>query len=279
MLSIAFQHKDACRIADVMKLVDMPVLEAGGVTRVGSSPTVRTMQGQWGGNGDMHECPDLRPQMSANRSFMSLAKRHPILQPLRMPRTARIVIPGQPHHVTQRGNRRQTTFFCDDDYRAYLATMAERCRTFGVEVWAYCLMPNHVHLVVVPSTHQALRLAIGGAHERYSRMINHRMGWQGSLWQGRFFSNPLDERHAAAAVRYAEQNPVRAGLVSTVEAYPWSSARAHLSAKDDRLVRVKPMLDQFPDWATFVATPIDTLIAAKLRGQLNRGVILGDASS
>ena len=130
-----------------------------------------------------------------------------------MPRLARVVIPGEPHHVTQRGNRRQETFFSDEDYEAYLDLMAEWCEREGVEVWAYCLMPNHVHLVAVPSSEDALRRGIAEAHRRYSRRINFREGWRGHLWQGRFASFPMDDAHLYLATRYVELNPVRARLV------------------------------------------------------------------
>jgi putative transposase len=91
-----------------------------------------------------------------------------------MARLVRLVIPGLPHHVTQRGNRRQQTFFNDGDYAAYLDLMGEWCREEGVEIWSYCLMPNHVHLIAVPKTEDGLRRAIGEAHRRYTRRINFR---------------------------------------------------------------------------------------------------------
>ena len=105
-----------------------------------------------------------------------------------MARIARIVVPEYPHHITQRGNRRQATFFCDDDYRQYIDLMAEWCSRCGVDIWAYCLMPNHTHLIAVPQTEDGMRKAIGEAHRRYARMINFREGWRGYLWQGRFHS-------------------------------------------------------------------------------------------
>jgi len=108
-----------------------------------------------------------------------------------MARIARGVAPGLPHHITQRGNRRQATFFSADDYRAYIALLGEWCRYWHVEVWAYCLMPNHVHLIAVPPTDDGLRRAIGEAHRRYTRRVNFREDWRGHLWQGRFASYPL----------------------------------------------------------------------------------------
>ena len=101
-----------------------------------------------------------------------------------MARLARVVAPGLPHHVTQRGNRRQQTFFCDEDYESYLQLMAQFCKAEKVEVWAYCLMPNHVHLIAVPQSAEGLRRAIGEAHRRYTRMVNFREGWRGTSGRG-----------------------------------------------------------------------------------------------
>ena len=143
-----------------------------------------------------------------------------------MARLARLVIPGLPHHITQRGNRRQQTFFCDEDYAAYVELMADWCKERGVEIWAYCLMPNHVHLIAVPKSEDGLRRAIGKAHRRYTRRINFREKWRGCLWQGRFASFVMDEPYLLAATRYVELNPVRAGLTTDAADWPWSSAKA-----------------------------------------------------
>lgn len=169
-----------------------------------------------------------------------------------MPRIARIVVPGEPHHVVQRGNRRLPTFFCDDDYCRYLELLRSWCENHSVEVWAYCLMTNHVHLILVPATESGLRLALGETHKRYTAHINRREGWTGHLWQGRFSSYAMDEGYLLAAARYIELNPVRAGMVQDPYAYKWSSARAHLTAKDDLVVKVAPSsltsarLEEFP---------------------------------
>ena len=129
-----------------------------------------------------------------------------------MARLARAVAPGLPHHVTQRGNRRQRTFLHPDDHGLYKALLAEHCRARGVAVWAWCLMPNHVHLVLVPPDAGSLASALGEAHRRYTRHVNLRERWRGYLWQGRFASCAMDEAHLLAAVRYVELNPVRARL-------------------------------------------------------------------
>jgi putative transposase len=143
-----------------------------------------------------------------------------------MARLARMVAPGVPHHVTQRGNRRQRTFFCDDDYKAYIELMAEWCCRCGVAIWAYCLMLNHVHLIVVPSSEAGLRSAIGEAHRRCSGRIYFRYGWRGHVWKGRFASYPLNEPYLPAAVPYVDLNPVQAGLGQSPGAYPWSSGNS-----------------------------------------------------
>src|SRR5262245_58898186 len=115
-----------------------------------------------------------------------------------MARIARVVVPGLPHHVTQRGNRRLETFFNDEDYRTYLGLMAHWCAVYQVEIWAYCLMPNHSHLIAVLQAADGLRRAIGEAHRRFSRRVNFRQRWRGHLWQGRFASFVMDEPYLLA---------------------------------------------------------------------------------
>ena len=129
-----------------------------------------------------------------------------------MSRIARVVAAGVAHHITQRGNRRQRTFFDDEDYEMYLRLLAASCAEHRVAIWAWCLMPNHVHLVAVPKTAEGLAQAVGRAHWRYTRAINFRQGWRGYLWQGRFASCPMDAAHTLAAARYVERNPVWARL-------------------------------------------------------------------
>ncbi len=130
--------------------------------------------------------------------------------------------------------------------------MSEWLSKHQVEIWAWCLMPNHVHLIAVPHTQEGLARSIGEAHRRYTRRINFREKWRGHLWQERFASFPMDETHLLAAVRYVEMNPVTANIVEQPENYPWSSARAHLAGKDDELVKVKPLLEKVGDWRNFL---------------------------
>ena len=169
-----------------------------------------------------------------------------------MVRLPRLVVPGIPYHVTQRGNRREQTFFEDSDYALYCDLLAEAARRAGAEVWCYCLMPNHVHLVIVPSDEDGLRRTFAETHRRYTGYINARSRWTGHLWQGRFGAVAMDEDHLANAVRYVSLNPVRARLVERAANWRWSSVAAHLEGIDDRLVRVAPVLDRYGDFAAFL---------------------------
>ncbi|MFH1108296.1 MAG: transposase [Planctomycetota bacterium] len=149
-----------------------------------------------------------------------------------MPRVARIVLPGVPHHVTQRGNNRQNVFFTDDDRRLYLTLLKENADRFGLAVSAYCLMPNHVHLVATPSAADSLAKAVGRTNFRYAQYLNRSRRRSGHLWQNRFFSCSLQEMHLWRAIRYVERNPVRAQLARLAWRYPWSSAGAHVGEVD-----------------------------------------------
>ena len=174
-----------------------------------------------------------------------------------MARIARAVAPGIPHHIIQRGNRRQQTFFTDGDYQSYLEVMSEWCMKFQVEIWAYCLMPNHIHLIAVPETKDGLNFAIGEAHRRYTRQINFREGWRGHLWQGRFASFIMEEPYLLTCTRYIELNPVRAGLAREPEGWRWSSARAHMKGKDDILVKTRPLLEIVSrPWGKFLSSDV-----------------------
>jgi putative transposase len=183
-----------------------------------------------------------------------------------MARLARIVIPEVAHHVTQRGNRRLPIFFGDDDRSAYLAELAAAFAATGTRCLAWCLMDNHIHLILVPQTADGLRAALGEAHRRYTRRVNFREGWRGYLFQGRFASYPMDDGHLVAAVRYVENNPVAAHMVRQAEDWPWSSARSHVAGKrtaDDPLTDVAALGRHVRNW----------------RALLRHGVELADASA
>lgn len=195
-----------------------------------------------------------------------------------MARIARIVVPNVPHHVIQRGNRRQKTFFSDEDYRFYLSLSARFCHESQTDVWAYCLMPNHVHIVMVPVHEDGLRKPLAAVHRTYTRKINSREGWRGHLWQERFYSTAMDERHLIAAVRYVERNPVEAGLCDHPGQWPWSSAVAHLAGHNDGLVSVQPMLDMVSDWEAYLRQETDPEAVDALERNLRTGWPLGSAA-
>ena len=195
-----------------------------------------------------------------------------------MARLPRVVIPGIPHHVTQRGNRRERTFFEEGDYALYLDLLADAARRAHAEVWCYCLMPNHVHIVIVPSDEDGLRRTFRYVHRHYTGFINARMRTTGHLWQGRFGSVAMDEEHLHNAFRYVSLNPVRAGLVRQARDWRWSSVRAHLAGEDDHLVKVAPALERLGDFARFLAEPIDEAGAfAGLRKAESVGRPIGSA--
>jgi putative transposase len=178
-----------------------------------------------------------------------------------MARLPRFVLPGFPHHVTQRGNRRERTFFEEGDYALYLDLLADAAARAGVEIWSYCLMPNHVHIVAVPRDEDGLRRCFRYVHRHYTGYINARLRVTGHLWQGRFSSVAMDEPHLVSAFRYVALNPVRARLVERAEDWYWSSTRAHLAAKDDHVVRVAPALERVGDFAAFLGEPFDEALS------------------
>ena len=193
-----------------------------------------------------------------------------------MARIGRFVVPDLPHHVTQRGNRGDRVFFGDDDCALYRDLLHEACRREGVAVWSYCLMPNHVHLILTPRTPKGLGRALGKAHRRTSAFVNARMRVTGHPFQARFSSVAMDEDHLMAAARYAALNPVRAKLVARREDWPWSSVRAHLAGCDDRLVEVAPLLERCGGrFADLIAEKPDPAKIAALRAAETIGRPLG----
>ncbi len=171
-----------------------------------------------------------------------------------MPRIARVVVVGIPHHVTQRGNYQQIVFRDDEDRNRYLALMKEYSNKCGLRIWAYCLMGNHIHFVAVPQSSDSMARTFNQAHMCYSQYFNRRTGRRGHLWQGRFYSCPLDETHHYAAVRYVENNPVRAGLVRRGEDYSWSSALSHVAGISDPILSHDlPLLREISDWREYLS--------------------------
>lgn len=179
-----------------------------------------------------------------------------------MPRLSRAVFTGVPHHITQRGNRREDVFFSDEDREVYLEWLQTYCEKHDVDVLAYCLMTNHIHLVLVPNSEDGLQRVLKPLHMRYAQRINRAKGWKGHLWQGRFFSSPLDDNYLMAAVRYVEQNPIRVGLVDKAEDYRWSSAAAHCGLREDKILCHKPkwksafaFIEDWSDWLKIKESP------------------------
>jgi putative transposase len=177
-----------------------------------------------------------------------------------MPRIARVAIEGLPYHITQRGNARQTVFSTPEDYRLYLDLLRHHTRDTGLSLWGYCLMPNHVHLIAVPRTTESMARALGRTHAGYAQYFNLRRVTCGHVWQARYYSCPMEDAHLWRALAYVERNPVRAGLVEHASAYPWSSAAAHLSGRDDRaLLDLVPWRQRYTAerWAQVLRAGVD----------------------
>lgn len=194
-----------------------------------------------------------------------------------MPRIARVVVPGLAHHVVQRGVRRMDVFFSDDDRRLYLSLLREQAARHGIHIAAWCLMTNHVHLVAIPDSAMALAAGIGEAHRRYTGAINTRCGWRGYLFQGRFYSCPLEGVRVLAAIRYTLRNPVRAGLVRQPWDYNWSSAKWIVGRRArDPLAERTLYLDAVSDWKEFLRQEPDD--DDELRRETRTGRPLGSAA-
>lgn len=170
-----------------------------------------------------------------------------------MARISRIVAVGYPHHITQRGVRSMDIFDSDSDRNTYLQFIKEESQRCEIDVLAWCLMTNHTHFVAVPHNESSFAKGFGEAHKRYTRMKNFREGVRGYLFQGRFGSCVLDERHLLAAVRYVENNPVAVGIVKNAWEYPWSSAAYHVgNIEDDVLVKDRSLYELVNDWRIYL---------------------------
>ena len=169
-----------------------------------------------------------------------------------MARIARVIAEGYPHHITQRGNRSQKVFFDDTDYQEYLKILSDLSFKNKLSIVAYCLMPNHVHLIVIPENKEGLAKAIGETNRKYTRMINFRKKWRGYLWQGRFSSYIMDEKHLYSSVRYILNNPVKAKIVSSAEKYKWSSICHHLGRDVIPLINDNILQEIIEDWDAYL---------------------------
>jgi putative transposase len=199
-----------------------------------------------------------------------------------MPRIARLVVPDYPHHVTQRGNYRQDVFRNDADRKQYLEFMASYSKRYRLDILSYCLMDNHVHFIAVPKDEDSLGRTFGVAHTRYSQYLNQRTASSGHLWQGRFYSCVLDERHLVATVRYIERNPVRAKMVNNPIDHAWSSARSHTDASFRDIINTSPLFEYISitqkEWSEFINNDDDPDDMAQIRNHTMTGRPLGGES-
>jgi len=208
-----------------------------------------------------------------------------------MPRAARIVIPDYPHHVVQRGHNRQPVFAEEDDYRHYLANLAELKGVFQCKVHAFCLMTNHVHLVIDPGEKpESLGELMKRVSGRQTRYVNRLEGRSGTLWEGRFKSSPVDTNaYLLACCRYVEMNPVIAGICDDPASYPWSSCATRLGQAGYGWLDFDPLylglgeteIERASRYRTFLREPIakeekKIILGAVQRGQLTGGMAFVD---
>jgi len=194
-----------------------------------------------------------------------------------MAHLARSTVIGYPHHVIQRGNYDQPVFEVEADYHRYFDWLHEYTLRYAVTIWAYCLMPNHVHFLCVPKAEGGLALAFNTLHMRYAQYFNGKKGITGHLWRGRFLSSMLDDRSVLEEVRFIENNPVRAGLVGRAEDYPWSSARHRVLRETGPIVEDDCFLNgEIKDWRAYLAEKGDDPILIRTRQSLKTGRPSGD---
>jgi putative transposase len=196
-----------------------------------------------------------------------------------MARLARSTIIGYPHQVTQRGNYEQTVFEEEADFRRYLAWLRECANRYHVEVWAYCLMRNHVHFICVPKADGALARTFNSLHMRYAQYFHGKKGVTGHLWKGRFLSCMLDDRSVFEEVRFIENDPVREGVVEKAEDYPWSSARHHVLGESDPVIMDGCFLNgEVKDWRAYLTARGDEPVLVRTWQSLKTGRPAGEES-
>lgn len=191
-----------------------------------------------------------------------------------MPRPKRLIIPFVPHHITQRGNNQRVVFRSDDDCFRYLYLLFKYSRRENLQILAYCLMTNHVHIVAIPAEEKTIPSVVRNLQSRYSSITNKILGNTGHIWQQHYYSCPQDEIHLVATLRYVEQNPVRAGLVSSPLEYRWSSATAHLTGSDElSILDLGWWSDRFDksSWNDFLNQNLDEDTLKTIRSQIKTG--------
>lgn len=194
-----------------------------------------------------------------------------------MARLARATLVGYPHQVTQRGNSDQNVFEGEADYRRYKEWLRESSARYFTAIWAYCLMPGHVHFVCVPGAADALARTFNTLHMKYAQHLHKKMGLTGHLWRGRFLSCVLDDQSVFEEVRFIEMDPVRAGIVGRPEDYPWSSARHHVLGETDPVIGDGCFLKgKIPDWRVYLADSGDGSVLRRTWRNLKTGRPSGD---
>ncbi len=194
-----------------------------------------------------------------------------------MPRISRAVAAGFPHHVTQRGNYQQHVFEDSNDFKQYLQWLRDYALRNSLKIWAYCLMRNHVHFVCVPMREDSLARTFNTLHMRYSQHFNRKKKTKGHLWQGRFYSCILDESHLFAAIRYVENNPVRARVVGKPGDYKYSSVRGHVNRGSDPILSQDcPLVKETRDWLEYLKEEDDKMVVDELRSNTRTGRPCGD---
>lgn len=192
-----------------------------------------------------------------------------------MPRQERIIIPHEAHHITQRGNYRQEIFECDDDFKQYLTWLEEYSKKYKIDVVAYCLMTNHVHIIGTPKDRESFAKVFNILAMRYSQYINRKRKSCGHVWQGRYFSCVLDEKYLYHAIRYVEQNPVRAKMVKDAWDYKWSSAQTHIGIETESIISLKKTFSMdAEEWKEYLKE-VDEEVNTEVRLKTKRGLVAG----
>ncbi|MCB1197007.1 MAG: transposase [Deltaproteobacteria bacterium] len=197
-----------------------------------------------------------------------------------MPRPLRMTYPDIPHHIVQRGCKRSQIFFHHEDYEKYLSLLSEYCAIYGCRLWSYCLMPNHIHLTLIPNTEQSISKTIGLTHKRYSDYLNLRMGWKGTLWESRFRCYAMDDAHLYQVLKYIERNPVTALMVERPEDYIWSSTRYHLELTEKHPTQtLNPLWESAKQWSEYLEQPTQKEMQRLLAEHEISGKFLGNQTT